>query len=66
MVHVIGFMIGFYILARSVQMFARNESAGVRVFSALSAVIALLGIFVLAAMAVMGPPEPDSQIFFGR
>ena len=66
MIHVIGFMIGFYVLARSVEMFKRNSSGSVRVLAGLTAIVALLGISVLVAMAIMGPPEPTSQIFFSR
>lgn len=66
MTHVLGFMVGFYILARSVEIFQRNTSAPVRVFAAISAVVAILGLTILTAMAVMGPPEPNSQIFFSR
>jgi hypothetical protein len=65
MIHVIGFMVGFYFLARSVEIFHRNSSRMVRIFAAMAGLVAVLGIVVLIAMAVIGAPEPGSQIYFG-
>lgn len=65
MVHVIGILAGFYFLARSVEIYHRNTSWVVRAFAAIAGCVAVLGISLLIAMAVMGPPEADSQIFFG-
>lgn len=65
MVQIIGFMIGFYILARCTEMFEQNESLGVRVFTGIAAVVALLGIVLLLIMSLSGPPDANSPVYFG-
>jgi hypothetical protein len=65
MIHVIGLMVGFYLLARSVELFHRNPSRVVRVFAAMAGLVAALGIVLLIAMALMGAPVAESQIYFG-